>query len=220
MPSILNKVCLIGATGLTGSFLLDELISDNRIGEIILLVRKPLSISNPKVKIFIIDFTNEDEYNQGIKNCDCVFVCVGTTMKKVKGNKEEYKKIDFDIPRFVAKASKKENVNAFVLMSSVNANTNAGNFYFKLKGETEDAVSNFKIPSLYILRPSMLLGSRKENRPMEKFGQLLMQSLSFLIPSNSKPVYARQVAIAMKQAAIKSQIGSHIWHYNEIISSQ
>jgi uncharacterized protein YbjT (DUF2867 family) len=88
-----------------------------------------------------------------LAGAEAVFCTVGNTNSKVKGDKEEYKKVDFDIPVFAAKAAAKCGVDAFVMVSSIGANPeNNQNFYLKLKGVTEEAVCKERIPSVNIMR--------------------------------------------------------------------
>jgi uncharacterized protein YbjT (DUF2867 family) len=103
-----------------------------------------------------------------------------------------------------------------VLVSSVGANSKSNNFYLKLKGEVEDAVKEVGLESVHIMRPSMLLGDRKEFRPGEKIGSPLMKAFSFLLPAKYKPTQAKDVAKAMLIAAKESKKGFYIYEYNEI----
>jgi uncharacterized protein YbjT (DUF2867 family) len=50
------QVILVGASGLIGSNLLSLLIESDEISRILLLVRKPLNITNHKVQELIINF--------------------------------------------------------------------------------------------------------------------------------------------------------------------
>lgn len=80
--------------------------------------------------------------------------------------------MDYDIPVYAAKAAAKLGVYGYYLVSAVGADANNNNnFYLKLKGVTEEAVSEEQIPQLYIMRPSLILGDRKERRIMEKPGR-------------------------------------------------
>ena len=105
-----KEVTLFGGTGLIGSLLLDILIEDNDYHKINVVTRKPISLNHKKIKIHIIAFSDSKSYSQTLKNSQIVFASIGTTQSKVKGNKESYHKIDFDIIYNIAKACKKNNV--------------------------------------------------------------------------------------------------------------
>ena len=153
-------------------------------------------------------------------SCAVVFSAVGTTQKKVKGDKNAYRKVDFDIPVNAAKAAAKFGVYSFSLVSSVGANAaNNNNFYLKLKGIVEEAVSKESIPQLHIMRPSMLLGDRKEKRIGESIAAVLMPVFSIFLFgkwAKYKAIKAEDVAKAMLQASKSPVKGIHIYEYEEI----
>jgi len=213
----LKEATLFGGTGLIGSLLLDILIKDNDYHKINVVTRKSISLSHKKIKIHIIDFSNSKSYSQTLRNSQIVFASIGTTQSKVKGNKESYRKIDFDIIYNIAKACKENNVENFSFVSSSGANIKNNNFYLNLKGEIENSILNLNLSSTSVFRPSLLLGKRKEKRYGEKIAQLIMPFLSFLMPSKYKPIKAALVAKSMVNISKSIQPGFKIYHYKEII---
>jgi len=213
----LKEVTLFGCTGLIGSLLLDILIKDNDYHKINVVTRKSISLSHKKIKIHIIDFSDSKFYSQTLRNSQIVFASIGTTQSKVKGNKESYRKIDFDIIYNIAKACKENNIENFSFVSSSGANIKSNNFYLNLKGEIENSILNLNLSSTSVFRPSLLLGKRKEKRYGEKIAQLIMPFLSFLMPSKYKPIKAALVAKSMVNISKSIQPGFKIYHYKEII---
>lgn len=207
---------LIGATGLIGGELLKLLLDDGYFESIRVLVRRPFAIEHPKLEKKLIDFGDNDSLLVALDNSDVIFSAIGTTQKQVKGDKDAYRKIDYDIPVHAAKFGKMTGCKSFVLVSSVGANSNSNTFYLKLKGEVENAVRNSGIETVHIMRPSMLLGERKEFRLAEKIGSPLMSAFSFLLPSKFKPIHARDVAKAMLVAAKESKKGIFVYEYSDI----
>ena len=212
-----KEVTLFGSTGLIGTLLLDILIKDNDYHKINVVTRKPISLNHKKIKIHIIDFSDSKSYSQTLRNSQIVFASIGTTQSKVKGNKESYRKIDFDIIYDIAKACKKNNVENFSFVSSSGANIKSNNFYLNLKGEIENSILNLNLSSTSVFRPSLLLGKRKEKRYGEKIAQLIMPFLSFLMPSKYKPIKAALIAKSMVNISKSIQPGFKIYHYKEII---
>ena len=131
---------IIGATGLIGNYLLQQLIQDESFNTIRLLVRRPFKNENSKVEIKLIDFNDHESFKLGIDGSDVVFCAVGTTQKKVRGDKEAYRKIDHDIPVNAARFCKETGCNTFLFVSSVGADAKSKNFYLQLKGEVEDEI--------------------------------------------------------------------------------
>lgn len=207
---------IIGATGLIGGYLLNELLQTSNYDTVRILIRRPFEFTHPKLEKKLVDFADAESFRLAMEGTDVVFCAIGTTQKKVKGDKTAYRKIDFDIPVNAARFCKMNGCETFVLVSSVGAASKNNNFYLKLKGEVEDAVRDVGLKSVHIMRPSVLLGDRKEFRLGEKISKGIMSVFSFLIPAKYKPIHGKQVAIAMLATAMKQNEGLYIYHYPEI----
>lgn len=188
---------LIGATGLIGGYLLEELLKDNYYDTVRILIRRPFELTHPKLEKKLVDFSDPESFRLALEGSDVVFCTIGTTQKKVKGDKEAYRKVDYDIIVNAARFCKMNGCETFVFVSAVGANSKSNNFYLKLKGEVEDAVKAVGLKSIHIMRPSLLIGNRKEFRLGEKIAQWVMPVFSFLLPKKYRPVKARDVAKEM-----------------------
>lgn len=208
---------LIGATGLIGSQLLDILLNDDTFAAIKVIVRRPVEFSHPKVRVVHIDFADEQGYKNAIGGSDVVFCAIGTTSRNVKGDKEAYRKVDYDIPVHAARFCEETGCPGFILVSSIGANPKSGSFYLKLKGEVEEAIIKLNIPTIAIFRPSLLLGKRKEFRLTEEIAKVLAPPLSFLMPSRYKPIKAHDVAQSMVTASKEVKPGCYVYHYREMM---
>ena len=207
---------LIGATGLVGGELLSLLLDDNYFKKVRILVRRPFTMNHPKLERKLVDFSDADSLLVGLDESDVVFCTIGTTMKKVKGNKEVYRKIDYDIPVNIARYCKIMNCKNYIVVSAVGADSGSRNFYLNLKGEVEDLLKKVGIESTYIMRPSMLLGKRNEFRFGERIAIPLIKKIAFLLPSKYKPIEARDVARAMLAAAKRHEKGFFICEYKKM----
>lgn len=193
---------LFGATGLVGNNVLMRLLSDDRYEKIKVFSRGELSVKNEKITIIQTDFSNFEELKPKITGTD-VFCCLGTTIKKA-GSQENFKKIDFELVVNIAKAAYENKVPDFLVISSVGANLKSGNFYLRTKGEMEEEILNIPFSKLVILRPSLLLGKRKEFRLFEEIGKAIFSFLSFLLlgklrkfkPNNASDVGKVMVKLA------------------------
>lgn len=211
---------IIGSTGLIGNELLQQLAYDDAFEPIRLLVRRPVKKITPKTEIKLIDFSDYESFRLGIEGSDVVFCAVGTTQKKVKGDKEAYRKIDFDIPVKAARICRDAGCERFILVSSIGADSKSNNFYLKLKGEVEDAVKEIGLKTVHVLQPSILLGERQETRTGEKIAKNLMKTFSFLLMGSLakyKPVEAKEVATAMLNYAKQDKAGFFIHPYSGIV---
>ena len=207
---------LIGATGLIGSHLLEELLTDPFFDTVRILIRRPIDIANAKLEKKIVDFNDSDSILVALSNSDVVFCAIGSTMKKVKGDKEAYRKIDFEIPVKLARFCKMTGCGKFILVSSAGANAKSMNFYQRLKGETDEAVKEVGPKTIHIMRPSLLLGERKEFRLGENIGKAFMTFFSFLIPEKYKAIQGKDVAKVMLALAKKDEEGFFIHENREI----
>ncbi len=164
---------VLGATGLTGSLLLQLLIKDERYELIKLFSRKKIEGLPKKVNQFIGNIIELENFKNDF-TADEVFCSIGTTAKKTP-NKKLYKQIDLGIPVTAAKLAKENKINTFIVVSALGANANSSIFYNKTKGEMEQAVLAEKIEKTHILQPSIIGGNRKEQRIGEKIGLVLFK---------------------------------------------
>lgn len=211
---------IIGASGLIGSHLLDQALQDDHFSLVRVLVRRKLEITHPKLQQEIVDFNKPDDYSKKFGKGDSIFCCVGTTQKKVKGDKAAYEKIDHDIPVNAARIGSGSGFKKFLIVSSVGADPSSSNFYLQLKGKTENDIKRFAFESISFFRPSMLLGKRNESRPFENLLQGGISFISsFLFGSLIKyhSIKARDVARAMIAESKQIQSGIHILDYKEIM---
>ncbi len=195
----LKSAIVFGSTGLIGSYVLRQLLSDERYGEVKIFVRKSTGIKHPKLDEFIIDFEQLENYRDKIK-CDDLFCCLGTTIK-VAGSQANFRRVDYEWVRWCAVAASENKVKNLLFISSLGADADSMNFYYRVKVEMEKAVSALKFEKCVILRPSMLLGKRNEFRLGELAGKIVMVGLSFLIPRKYKAIKAEVVARAMIKSA-------------------
>ena len=212
----MKTALLFGASGLVGNHLLNQLISNNNYSKIKLFVRSSIDISDPKIEIIQTDFNNLENHREDIKGDDCFF-CIGTT-KQNSPDKNEYRRVELEVPKQIAQIAKSNSVNSFVFISSGYADPKSSGDYLKFKGEVEEELKKLNFPKLGIMRPSFLLGDRKEKRVGEKIGIFVFKLLSplFLGPlKKMKPIHSATVAKAMI-AITQNDSSKTIFESNEI----
>jgi uncharacterized protein YbjT (DUF2867 family) len=203
------QVILVGARGLIGSNLLSLLIESNEISRILLLVRKPLKVSDHKVQELIVNFDELEKFSSEIKG-DIIYSCLGTT-KAANPDKDQYRKIDLEYPLKLAEIGVKNDISQFHLVSSLGANISASNSYLKLKGELEQELKQVAIISLHIYQPSLLIGNRKETRTLEKLAVNAFKLIDPLLIGPLKKYHsikAETVAKAMLNQSLKNLEGT------------
>ena len=212
----MKTALVFGSSGLIGAHLLKQLIEDNNYNKIKIFVRSEPEINHSKVEIIKTDFNNLENHKEEIKGNDCFF-CIGTT-KKNSPNKDEYQRIELDIPKEIAKIAKSNSVNSFIFVSALYANPKSSGDYVRFKGLVEEELKELNFPKLAILRPSFLMGDRKEKRAGEKIGIFVFKLLSPLLLGPLKkmrPIHSETVAKAMI-AVIQNDIQQTIFESNEI----
>lgn len=207
----MNKTAIIlGATGLTGSILLEKLLKDSSFEKIKLFSRSSAGKNSPKIEEHLIDMFKLENHSEAFI-ADVVFCCIGTTKSKTP-EKETYKKIDYGIPFAAAKLAKRNGVKTFIVISAMGADENSSIFYNKIKGEMQRDVLQQNIQNTYVLKPSLIVGDRNENRFGEKAAAFFMKTFGFLIPKKYKMIKAETIAEAMlvlaKEGFSKQQITS------------
>ncbi len=201
-----KKTALIaGASGLTGSHLLQLLLDSPHYRMVKALVRRPLNIEHPSLQQIVYDYEKPDPK---LIQANHVYSCLGTTMKKA-GSKSVFKRVDHDYTLELARTAHQNGATRFALVSAVGADTRSMFFYNRVKGELEEAVKEIPFEAIYIMRPSILLGPRKESRPSESLGKTLMQPLRFFMPPNMRPIHASQVAAGMLDQMVGGKAGIH-----------
>ncbi len=195
----MSQIAIVtGATGLVGNSLLTQLLEDPYFTKVISISRRDSGIKHTKLSQYIGPLDDPEFLKTNIKG-DILFCCLGTTIKKA-GSKEAFKRVDLEIPVLMGEIALENQVSAICVVSSIGANANGSNFYLRTKGEMENAILNLGFKKTTIVRPSMLLGNRKEFRFVEEIGKLVMIPSNFLLFGRFKKyraIKAETVARAM-----------------------
>ena len=212
----MKTALLFGVSGLVGGHLLNQLIKNNNYSKIKLFVRSVPQISDPKIEIIETDFNNLENHNEDIKGDDCFF-CIGTT-KQNSPDKNEYQRVELEVPKQIAQIAKSNLVNSFIFVSALYANSKSSGNYIRFKGLVEEEIKRLNFTKVGIMRPSFLLGDRKEKRVGEKIGIFVFKLLSPLLLGplkKMKPIHSKIVAKVMIRAA-NDNLDKHILESNEI----
>lgn len=211
------KAIIIGATGLVGGLILNELLRDNDFSEVRVFVRKPSGISNSKLIEIVNPLSDINEIGAEVKG-DVLFNALGTTIKQA-GSQAEQQRIDRDLPINFARIASENGVKLMLNVSSVGASLN-GNFYLKTKAEMENSTQAFFPETAFHFRPGFLTGNRKDFRLGEKFGIVLMKIIDPVLIGTSKKyrsMPANILAKAMVNLSKNPSGNPNILHFPEIL---
>lgn len=198
----MKTAIILGATGLTGGFLLDNLLKDPDYGKVKLFSRSSVGIKHEKLEEHLIDMFDLKDHKQDFI-ADEVFCCIGTTKSKTP-DKETYKKIDFGIPVNAAKLCRENGISTFLVISALGADANSSMFYNKVKGEMQHEVLEQGIRNTYIFQPSLIAGDREEKRFFENLAKNGMKILNTVLVGSLKKyrsIHPKTIAKAMQLCA-------------------
>jgi uncharacterized protein YbjT (DUF2867 family) len=191
---------LAGATGLVGERCLALLLDHPAYAQVTVWSRRPLARAHAKLVVDLVDF---DSLPPVPADCTEVFCCLGTTIRKA-GTQEAFRRVDHDYPVALATRAKAAGVRQFLMVSSLGAKADSPVFYSRVKGETERDIAAIGLPRYVFLRPSLLLGSRQEQRSGEGMAITAFRWLRPLLVGplrKYRPAEGDDVAAAMVSAA-------------------
>lgn len=198
-----KKAIVIGATGLVGLALVEQLEQTPEFEAITVVVRKESQLLNTYKKVnqlVIEDFLmlNDEDVNDHTH----AFSCLGTTLKNA-GSKQAFYAVDYEINAHLADLVQDKHIH-LLLVSALGANSNSPIFYNKVKGQLEDYIESLQLEKLSIFRPSLLIGKRSDVRFIEDLGQSLFKFIENKLqkPFKYKPVTAEQLAHTMVVVAL------------------
>jgi uncharacterized protein YbjT (DUF2867 family) len=199
--SFMNKIAIvIGATGLVGRALVDQLVDADHIGKVITITRRSAKHSSSKVFNQVMGFDRLEDYASSF-SADFLFSCLGTTLQQA-GSLAAQRKVDLDYQFKAAQLAASNGVHHYLLVSSNAANDQSKNPYLKMKGELEQRIKSLPFERISIFQPSLLLGHRADFRLGEKIGSWVLPVLC-IIPwlRRFRPISGEQVAAKMVQVS-------------------
>ena len=210
---------LAGASGLVGGYLLDALLEAGDFNRVYAVTRRPLTREHPRLANRTVQFDKLAAQLTGF-TCHTAFCCLGSTIRAA-GSEQAFRHVDFDYVLSFAQVAKTAQVQRFVVVSSAGADPHSRNFYMRTKGETEQALALLGFAGLDIVQPGVLLGWRREMRPLDLVARLLMPLVNPLL-LGSRTMYrgipARAVAHAMLGAARIGRRGISRYTYTGLLT--
>lgn len=203
---------IAGASGLVGGECLRRLLESDAYAKVIVVTRRSTGAAakHAKLREIVVEFAQLDSVGAELR-ADHVFCALGTTIRKA-GSQERFRQVDFEYPRRLAQLALANGARHYSLVSALGASSKSGVFYSRVKGELEDALRGMGWPSLVLLRPSVIAGDRKESRPLERLGELMLR----FGPAAYRPVAAERIAAAMVATALREPAGVTILESRQI----
>lgn len=212
-----RRAWIAGGSGLVGGHCLRRLLAEPGYEEVHAFVRRELALDDPKLSQHLVPLNEIGR--SGPSPPDDAFCAIGTTMSKAR-SKLAFYHVDHDLILAFAKAAAARGAKRFILITSVSASTSSPNYYLRVKGELETAIALLPFETIVFLRPSFLIGERKEFRLGERIGVPLARAFKYLLFGPMRifrAIPADDVATGMVSAALHAPPGRHISHYDEIL---
>jgi uncharacterized protein YbjT (DUF2867 family) len=216
-PAPKPTALVAGGNGLVGSHLLQRLCASPDFGRVLAISRRPLVYDHPRLANRIVRFEELEKALKGTR-CDIAFCCLGTTLRAA-GSPDAFHAVDHDLVLAFARAALDAGAKRFVLNSAVGADARSSNFYLRVKGETEEALAKVGFVSLDIIQPSLLVGWRKELRPLELAGMAFLPLVGPAMLGKAEPwraIMADTVAAGMIGATKSGRKGVYRYTYRGI----
>ena len=211
------KAIIIGATGLVGNLILNEILNDKDYSEVRIFVRKSTGIVNPKLKEIVSPMKDIDSLSSEIQG-DVLFNALGTTIRQA-GSQKEQQRIDRDMPIAFARIASLNGVKMMLNISSVGASS-TGNFYLKTKAEMEQGTEAFFPGNTYHFRPGFLIGKRKDFRLLERIAFVFVKVIDPMLTGYYKKFRSMptdKLAKAIVSLSKNPQGKPSVLYYREIM---
>ncbi|WP_444931605.1 NAD-dependent epimerase/dehydratase family protein [Microbulbifer sp. SSSA002] len=212
-----QRAIILGATGLIGGHLTEQLAGDETFAEILTLTRRPQTVVSSKVYNHIVDFERLEEAAP-LFQAHTLFSCLGTTRRQAGSLAAQYR-VDVEYQYKAAQLAAEAGVSHYLLVSSSGANPNSASAYLRMKGELEEKVTKLPFKRISILQPSLLLGNRNHSRPGEQLGAILLPLICKLPGLRRyRPIEGRAVAGKMVRLSRQEQTGIEILRLDQLFN--
>jgi uncharacterized protein YbjT (DUF2867 family) len=199
----MKKVIITGATGMVGKGILLECLDHSKINEVLVIGRKSVGITHPKLKELIhSDFADFSSIKKQLSGYDACFFSLGISAAGL--NEEQYKRITYDFTLALAKTLFKINPQiTFNYVSGVGTDSSEKGrmMWARVKGKTENDLLKLGFKKAFMFRPGMIIPLRgiksatKSYQFMYDYFMWLVKLVKAVSPNSV--VTTTQIGIAM-----------------------
>lgn len=194
---------VLGATGLTGSFLLNSSLESGAFSEVTTIARRPLPFQTDARQLLDAD---TDGWKDLVPSNITHLVTALAAARSVGGPKHQYK-IDHDLNLDLATAAKAKGCKTIVVVSAIYADVSSSFDYCRMKGLVEKDIMALDFDHTIILRPGVIIGKREANQ--RGTGNSLAEALGRLVHRTRfqslalYPVYGEEISKVALHLATK-----------------
>jgi uncharacterized protein YbjT (DUF2867 family) len=220
-----GPVLLAGASGQVGSRVLARLLAAPDGPAVLAPVRRPLASASHRLTVWVSDLADADldpalaarlAKRAPLSSFIC---CLGTTLRAA-GSREAFLAVDRELVRRLGELARGAGARHAILVSSVGASAQSGNFYLRVKGEAERAIADLGFDRVDFLRPGLLLGGERSGRPGEAAARALAPLTNPLLWGplrRYRGIHVDTVAAAAVALASAREPGRFIHEYSGLL---
>jgi uncharacterized protein YbjT (DUF2867 family) len=203
------RVIITGTTGMVGEGVLLECLGDSRVEAILVINRKTIGISNPKLtEIIHSDFYDLTAIESHLTGYNACFFCLGVS--SVGMNAEQYYKVTYTLTMGVAATLSRLNSGmtfCYVSGAGTDRTEKGRSRWARVKGKTENDLMKLPFPRVYAFRPGFLkpVMGQQHAHAFYRYINWLYPLGRALYPNGFNTL--REVALAMIQLAMMQLAG-------------
>ncbi|KAI5789748.1 hypothetical protein DFH27DRAFT_571934 [Peziza echinospora] len=216
-----TAVAMIGATGLTGRYILNTLLAHPDANPVFSLTRRAFPApepADPSSKLQVSITPDTAQWPSALTTLlqstppssrKAFLSALGSTRADA-GSVEALRKIDIDINLAAARAAKEANVHTYVLISSAYADATSRMFYVRMKGELEDEILKLGFERTVFVKPGLIVGGREKPRAAEAVGRLFARGLKSVAGGWAVDGWAQE-GETIGRAAARAAVEDAVW---------
>ena len=151
------KVILFGATGMVGAGVLNECLRDDRVTSVIAVVRAPMRLQHPKLRMLVRDdFFDYRDAREEFRGANACFFCLGVTA--VGKTEDEYHRLTYVITLAAARTLAEVNPGmtfCYVSGQGTDSTERGRVMWARVKGKTENELQRLSLKA-YMFRPGYI----------------------------------------------------------------
>jgi uncharacterized protein YbjT (DUF2867 family) len=152
------RTIITGVTGMVGEGVLHEALNHPDVESVLVINRRPCSVSHPKLKEIVHkDFHNFEPIESQLKNYNACFFCLGVSSVGMK--EPEYKKMTYDLTLHVANTLVRLNPDmtfCYVSGAGTDSTEKGRTMWARVKGKTENDLMKLPFKKAYMFRPGFI----------------------------------------------------------------
>jgi len=214
-----KRLCLVGATGLTGSCLIEQAVSRSDV-RIVGVARREMRLPEGARMEMLLAEPSGWADAIAAANASVLVCALGTTWRKAGKDESAFRAVDYDLVLACAQAARAAHIDHAIVVSSVGADMASSNLYLRVKGEMEQALARLSFRRLDILRPGLIRGSRSaDRRPAERLAMLASPLLDLALHGERRKYRSVKVdALAQAIFALtREKAGGRFIHEHDAI---